>query len=147
MTRPITLCTGQWADLPLETLAPMAKSFGFDGLELACSGDHFQVDKALADPCYCGNHRKILERHGLQVFSISNHLVGQAILDHVDTRHKSIVPDYVWGDGNPAADARAADAMKTPPARRRNWESASSTASPVRAFGTCSIAFRPSRRR
>ena len=35
MTRPITLFTGQWADLPLETVAQKAKDFGFDGLELA----------------------------------------------------------------------------------------------------------------
>jgi sugar phosphate isomerase/epimerase len=91
----------------------MAKSFGFDGLELACSGDHFEVDKALADPCYCDNHRKTLERHDMQLFSISNHLVGQAILDQVDARHKSLLPDYVWGDGDPAGvNARAAEAMK-----------------------------------
>jgi sugar phosphate isomerase/epimerase len=113
MSRAITLCTGQWADLPLETLAPLAKSLGFDGLELACSGDHFDVDKALADPGYCGQKRKTLERYGLQVFSISNHLVGQAVLDHVDARHKSIMPAHVWGDGNPAGvNARAAEAMK-----------------------------------
>ena len=113
MTRPITLCTGQWADLPLEALAPLAKSFGFEGLELACFGDHFEVDKALADPSYCGRQRKILERHGLQVFSISNHLVGQAVLDPIDARHKSVLPAYVWGDGNPAGvNARAAEAMK-----------------------------------
>ena len=113
MTRPITLCTGQWADLPLETLAPLAKSFGFDGLELACCGDHFEVDKALADPGYCGRKRKLLEQHGLQVFSISNHLVGQAVLDHIDARHKSILPAHVWGDGDPAGvNARAAEEMK-----------------------------------
>ena len=113
MARPITLCTGQWADLPLETLAPLAKSLGFDGLELACSGDHFDVAQALANPAYCGNQRRILERHGLQVFSISNHLVGQAVLDRVDARHKSILPDSVWGDGDPAGvNARAAEAMK-----------------------------------
>ena len=113
MARPITLCSGQWADLPLETLAAKAKAMGFDGLELACSGDHFEVDKALADPNYCSNKRKTLERHGMQVFSISNHLVGQAILDPVDARHKAILPAYVWGDGNPAGvNARAADAMK-----------------------------------
>ena len=113
MARPITLCTGQWADLPLETLAPMAKSFGFDGLELACFGDHFEVDRALADPDYCGRQRALLEQNDLQVFSISNHLVGQAVLDHVDDRHKSILPAYVWGDGDPAGvNARAAEAMK-----------------------------------
>lgn len=112
MARPITLCSGQWADLPLETLAAKAKAMGFDGLELACSGDHFEVDKALADPNYCSNKRKTLERHGMQVFSISNHLVGQAILDPVDARHKAILPAYVWGDGNPAGvNARAAEEL------------------------------------
>jgi sugar phosphate isomerase/epimerase len=36
MARPVTLFTGQWADLPLEELAPLAKDIGYDGLELAC---------------------------------------------------------------------------------------------------------------
>lgn len=113
MTRPITLCTGQWADLPLATLAPLAKEMGFDGLELACFGDHFDVAKALADPGYCAREHELLKRHGLQVFSISNHLVGQAILDRVDERHKALLPDYVWGDGDPdGVNARAAEAMK-----------------------------------
>ncbi|MHB8898354.1 MAG: sugar phosphate isomerase/epimerase family protein [Thermoguttaceae bacterium] len=113
MTRPITLCTGQWADLPLTTLAPLARSLGFDGLELACFGDHFEVDKALADDNYCRRQRAILQKNQLQVFSISNHLVGQAILDPVDDRHRSILPAYVWGDGDPAGvNARAAEAMK-----------------------------------
>src|SRR5271166_757281 len=40
MARPVTLFTGQWADLPLKDLAPLAKKMGFDGLELACWGDH-----------------------------------------------------------------------------------------------------------
>jgi sugar phosphate isomerase/epimerase len=69
MARSITLCTCQWADLSLETLAPMAKSFGFDGLELACFGDHFEVDKVLADPDYCDRRRAILKQHGLRCFS------------------------------------------------------------------------------
>ena len=84
MARPITLCTGQWADLPLETLAAKAKDFGFDGLELACAGDHFEVAQAISDPGYCDRKRKTLEKHGLQVFAISNHLAGQAVLDLVN---------------------------------------------------------------
>ena len=44
MARPVTLFTGQWADLPLEELARKASDFGYDGLELACWGDHFDVD-------------------------------------------------------------------------------------------------------
>ena len=49
MARPVTLFTGQWADLPLETMAEKAAAFGYDGLELACWGDHVEVDKAAAD--------------------------------------------------------------------------------------------------
>jgi sugar phosphate isomerase/epimerase len=99
MTRPVTLFTGQWADLPLETLCKKAKSFGYDGLELACWGDHFEVDKA--DENYCKEKLALLGRYGLKVYSISTHLVGQAVSDRIDERHKSILPGYVWGDGNP----------------------------------------------
>jgi sugar phosphate isomerase/epimerase len=113
MPRPVTLFTGQWADLPLETLAAKAKSWGFDGLELACWGDHFDVDRALADDGYCEGRRAILAKHGLQVHAISNHLVGQAVCDRIDERHKSILPPGVWGDGKPeGVQQRAAEAMK-----------------------------------
>ena len=53
MARPVTLFTGQWADLTLEELAEKASGWGYDGLELACWGDHFEVDKALAEDSYC----------------------------------------------------------------------------------------------
>jgi sugar phosphate isomerase/epimerase len=113
MARPITLCTGQWADLPLEVLAAKAGPFGFDGLELCCYGDHFEVDKAMSDPGYCDKIRKTLEKHGLRLFAISNHLVGQAVLDLIDCRHKSVLPAYVWGDGDPAGvNARAIEELK-----------------------------------
>jgi len=113
MSRPVTLCTGQWADLPLAVLAEKTAAMGFDGLELACWGDHFEVDKALADPNYCANKRALLEKHGLQVYAISAHLVGQAVLDRIDERHKAILPPYVWGDGDPAGvNHRAAEELK-----------------------------------
>lgn len=101
MARPVTLFTGQWADLPLEVLAQKAKSWGFDGLELACWGDHFEIDKALKDDKYCKAKHDLLKKYGLQVFSISNHLVGQCICDNIDARHKSIIPPAIWGDGDP----------------------------------------------
>jgi sugar phosphate isomerase/epimerase len=101
MARPVTLFTGQWADLPLEELAKKAASWGYDGVELACWGDHFEVDKALKDDNYCKAKREMLKSHGLKVFAISAHLVGQAICDNIDERHKAIVPEDVWGDGNP----------------------------------------------
>jgi len=105
--------TGQWADLPLETLLQKVKEFGYDGVELACWGDHFEVQKALQDDEYCAKKRALLEKYGMQVFAVSNHLVGQAVLDNIDARHKAIVPDYVWGDGDPAGvNQRAADELK-----------------------------------
>jgi sugar phosphate isomerase/epimerase len=113
MARPVTLFTGQWADLPLEELAGKASAWGFDGLELACWGDHFEVDEALADPGYVDGRREILERHGLQCHAISTHLVGQAVCDPVDDRHRAILPADVWGDGEPeGVRRRAADKVK-----------------------------------
>jgi sugar phosphate isomerase/epimerase len=99
MARPVTLFTGQWADLDIETMCQKAKDFGYDGLELACWGDHFEVDKA--DAAYCKAKRQLLDKYDLQVFSISSHLVGQAICDNIDERHQAILPPHVWGDGNP----------------------------------------------
>lgn len=101
MPRPVTLFTGQWADLPLAELAPLAKSFGYDGLELACWGDHFEVQKALTDPEYLPRLKTFLADHGLVCHAISNHLVGQAVCDCIDQRHQSILPPHVWGDGDP----------------------------------------------
>ena len=113
MARPVTLFTGQWADMPLEELAAKAKEMGYDGLELACWGDHFEVDKALSDDAYCRSRWDILEKHGLTCYAISNHLVGQAVCDNIDIRHKAILPDYVWGDGDPeGVRQRAAEEMK-----------------------------------
>lgn len=108
MARPVTLFTGQWADLGLETLCQKARDFGYEGLELACWGDHFEVDKA--DDAYCAEKKALLEKYGLKIFSISTHLVGQAVSDNIDERHKSILPDYVWGDGDPeGVNKRAAE--------------------------------------
>ena len=101
MARPVTLFTGQWADLPLEVLAEKAAGWGYDGVELACWGDHFEVDKALKDDNYCKGKRELLKRLGLKVFAISSHLVGQAVCDNIDARHQAILPPDVWGDGDP----------------------------------------------
>ncbi|MCL4221340.1 MAG: sugar phosphate isomerase/epimerase [Phycisphaerales bacterium] len=101
MARPVTLFTGQWADLPLEKMAEVAAQMGYDGLELACWGDHFEVDKALSNDRYCQSRHDILARHNLKCFAISNHLVGQCVCDPIDTRHKQIIPERLWKDGDP----------------------------------------------
>ena len=115
MARPVTLFTGQWADLAISDMARMTKEFGYDGIELACWGDHFEVGKALDDDGYCSSHRELLESHGLECHAISAHLVGQCVLDNIDARHKEILfsNDDVWGDGDPAGvNERAAEEMK-----------------------------------
>lgn len=113
MPRPVTLFTGQWADLPFEKLCEKAKSFGYDGVELACWGDHFEVDRALGEDGYIQNRWDILNKYGLKCFAISNHLVGQAVCDRIDERHQGIVPPRVWGDGKEdGVHRRAAEEMK-----------------------------------
>jgi sugar phosphate isomerase/epimerase len=112
MSRPVTLFTGQWADLSFETICKKAKQFGYDGLELACWGDHFEVDKALSDKGYVKKRWEILQAHGLKAFAISAHLVGQAVCDLIDERHKTILPPEIWGDGDPeGVRQRAAQRM------------------------------------
>ena len=113
MARPVTLFTGQWADLTLEELAAKAQSWGYDGLELACWGDHFEVQKALEDDSYCQGRHDLLAKYGLKVWAISNHLAGQAVCDIIDERHQAILSEDLWGDGDPeGVRARAAEEMK-----------------------------------
>ncbi|MFB9661036.1 sugar phosphate isomerase/epimerase family protein [Glycomyces mayteni] len=114
MPRPITLFTGQWADLPFEEVCRLAASWGYDGLEVACWGDHLDVVRAAEDDDYVADRKAVLESHGLGLWAISNHLVGQAVCDDpIDDRHKSIVPSRVWGDGDPeGVRQRAAEEMK-----------------------------------
>ena len=113
MTRALTLFTGQWADVPLADLAPKAETWGLDGLELACWGDHFDVSSALADPGYIKTQRALLGRHGLGCWAISTHLVGQAVCDPIDARHRATLPAAIWGDGDPeGVRQRAAEKVK-----------------------------------
>ncbi len=102
MARPITLFTGQFADLPLAVLAEKASEWGYDGLELACWGDHFEVDKALESDSYLREKRDLLDQHGLQCFAVGTHLVGQGVCDAIiDGRHKGVLPARLWVDGEP----------------------------------------------
>lgn len=99
MARPVTLFTGQWADMSLKDLAAKAASWGYDGLELACWGDHLDVDRAAEDKDYCKGQKKILEDNGLSLFAISNHLAGQLVCDpNNDARSDAFVPDECKGD-------------------------------------------------
>ena len=113
MKRPVTLFTGQWADLTLEEVCKKAVAFGYDGLELACWGDHIEVEKA--DQAYCDAKLALLKKYNLNLFAISTHLVGQAVCDNPDLRHKGMLSDAIWGDGQPEGirQRAAAEVIKT----------------------------------
>lgn len=111
MARPVTLFTGQWADLPLKELAKKAAGFGYDGLELACWGDHMEVDKAAVDKDYCKKLLAILEKNNLKLFAISNHLAGQLVCDLNDNRSDAFAPADCAGDPEKKR-AWAVEAMK-----------------------------------
>ncbi|GAB13573.1 hypothetical protein ARGLB_040_00270 [Arthrobacter globiformis NBRC 12137] len=114
MTLPVTLFTGQWADLTLEEVAKYASEWGYDGLEIACSGEHLDVWRAAEDDDYLQGRVDILDRYGLKVWSLSNHLTGQAVCDDpIDFRHKAILRSKVWGDGEAeGVRKRAAEELK-----------------------------------
>jgi sugar phosphate isomerase/epimerase len=112
MPRPVILFSGQWTDLPLEELAQKANEWGYQGFELCCWGDHFEVQRALSEDDYCHKKLDLLSRHDLQLAVLSNHRVGQAVCDRIEPRHQRILPDYVWGDGDPkGVQVRAAEEM------------------------------------
>ena len=110
MARPVTLFTGQWADLPLAVLAEKAAGWGYDGLELACWGDHLDVARGAADGEYCARQRAILEKHNLRLFAISHHLAGQLVCDpNNDSRSDGFAPASCAGN----AEKKRAWAVET----------------------------------
>jgi sugar phosphate isomerase/epimerase len=112
MPRPVLLFSGSWADLPLEELAAQTAEWGYQGLELCCWGDHFEVQRALSDDGYAPAKLELFNRLELAVPVVSNHRVGTAVCDPIDSRHRDVLPDYVWGDGNPpGVRQRAAEEM------------------------------------
>ena len=98
MARPVTLYTLQWGDLSLETVCQKAKEFGYDGCGIGTS-------RSCGCPTYgyglLSRNKDLLKKYDLRLYAISTHLVGQAVCDNIDERHKAILPDYIWGDGDP----------------------------------------------
>ena len=46
---------------------------GYDGVELSCWGDHFEVDRALSEPDYLKNKWALLKKNSLTCHAISTH--------------------------------------------------------------------------
>src|SRR5882672_5242799 len=112
MARPVLLFTGPWTDLPLEELAARAAGWRYQGLELACWGDHLEVQRALSESDYGAARLDLLTRQDLQVPVLSNHRVGHAVCAPIEERYQALLPDYVWGDGRPdGVQQRATEEM------------------------------------
>ncbi|MHB8061038.1 MAG: sugar phosphate isomerase/epimerase family protein [Ruminiclostridium sp.] len=100
MARPVTIFTGQWADLSLEEICKTAKEMGYDGLEIATWG---QIDchKAANDPGYVKKIKATLSKYGLVCEALGAHLTGQCVGDLWDPRLDGFAP--AEHSGNPAA--------------------------------------------
>jgi sugar phosphate isomerase/epimerase len=97
LSKPITIFTGQWADLPFEEICRKASSWGYDGLEIACWGDHMEVRKAAQDPAYVEKKKEILKKYNLKCWALGAHLAGQCVGDRYDERLDGFAPEEVKG--------------------------------------------------
>ena len=102
MARPVTLLTAQWTDLPFAELAQKAAEWGYDGLEIGTSGDHFDVHQGATDPDYCQGKLDFLAQHDLKVFAINACIASQLI----GGRNESERSD-AWAPSQYAGDAEA----------------------------------------
>lgn len=90
--RLVTLMTDQWTDMDLETLCRKAHEWGYDGLELACWGKHYDVSRAVADDGYVSEVKGILDKYGMKVVALSTHIIGQCVCDDPDPRLNNFAP-------------------------------------------------------
>ncbi len=97
MSKPVTLFTGQWADMTFEDLCQKAAEWGYEGLEIACWGDHMDVSRAAEDMSYVSGKKKILEKYNMNCWALGAHLAGQCVGDTYDERLNAFVPDRVKG--------------------------------------------------
>ena len=99
MARLATIFTGQWADLPFEQMCKTVHSIGYDGVEIACWGDHMDVEKAAKDSSYVSGKKAILEKYHLSCYALGNHLAGQCVGDAFgDPRLAGFAPKKLTGN-------------------------------------------------
>lgn len=96
MSRPVTLFTGQWADLSFEEICKLASEMGYDGLEIAAWGDHFDADR-VDDDDYIQEKKDILAQHDLKCWAIGTHIIGQCVAARYDKRYDNFAPADLAG--------------------------------------------------
>ncbi len=88
MKRPVTIFTGQWADLGMEEMCETAEKMGYEGLEIATWGQ-LDVRKADSDPSYIEQMQDTMRRHNLGCWAIGAHLTGQCVIDGLPSAYDS----------------------------------------------------------
>lgn len=119
MARPVTIFTGQWADLPFTALCEKMASFGYDGLEIAAWGDHLELGKAAKDSSYTAGKREVLAKHNLGCWAIGTHIIGQCVGDAPDLRNNTFAPKK-YADKPDEIRSWAVDEMMQAPAAAAN---------------------------
>ena len=111
MKRPVTICTGQFGDLPFEELCRVMHGLGYDGLELAAQA-HIDVRRIVSDPAYREAFVATLNDNELIISAISCHLMGQCVGDNWDPRLDNFAPAALRGNPD-GIRAWAVEGMKT----------------------------------
>ena len=96
MARPVTIFTGQWADLGLEEMCRTAKDMGYEGLEIASWGQ-IDLQKAAEDTEYISDLQGTREKYELGCWAIGAHLPGQCVGDVWDPRLDGFAPAELAG--------------------------------------------------
>ncbi|MDO5308272.1 MAG: sugar phosphate isomerase/epimerase [Planctomycetia bacterium] len=110
--RPITIITGQFGDVPSTDLFPRMAEIGYNGLELAAGTDHFDVQRCLNEEGYCEAKKAQLDKYNLKCWAISNHCVGQGVLDQIDQRNLDVIPERLRSDDKEQVWKNCAEEMK-----------------------------------
>jgi len=114
MSRAVTLFTGQWTDLSFEDIAKLASNFGYDGLEIACWGDHIKIDNAYTNTEYIKDKKNILEKNNLKCWALGTHIIGQCVGDLYDQRNDSFAPKELAGNPEAIQNWAIETMMKVP---------------------------------
>jgi sugar phosphate isomerase/epimerase len=92
--RPITIFTGQWADLSFDEVCKIFSNMGYEGVEIAAWGKHLDSRRAAEDKEYVNEIKATLDKNNLKAWAIGMHLTGQLVGDVIDKRHKGFAaPD------------------------------------------------------
>jgi len=95
--RPVTLFTGQWADLPFDGLCRLAAKMGYDGLEIACWGNGLDINRACTDDGYVKWIKDQLSENRLVCEALGTHIIGQCVGDAPDPRLDNFAPKELHG--------------------------------------------------